>query len=78
MCLLSRTMRVLWETGHGDPVIHAPAVQVGEIGSEISFTHRLFRPQRLVAFGIVVDVVNREDERVEPIPGESEFNDIED
>ncbi len=69
-------MRVLRETGHGHPVIHAPAVQVGEIGAEVAAGQRPGGPEGLVAFRVVVDVMNGEDERVEPLPGKPELYDV--
>ncbi len=67
---------MLGEPGHHAPVIHAPPVLVGEVGAEVATLERGDRAERLIAGRVVVDVVHREDERVDTRPREAQLDDF--
>jgi hypothetical protein len=71
-------MWVLREARHHVPVIHAPAVAVREIGPDLTAAERHGGALEVVAFRVGVDVVHREDERIDAGPREAEFHEFDD
>jgi hypothetical protein len=75
---LESSMWVLGEPGHDVPVVHAPAVEIGEVGPDLATGERCVRPLILVPRWKCVDVVNGEDEWVEALPGKAELDQLDD
>ena len=71
---LEAAMGVLGEAGDDVAVVHAPATQIGEVGADLTPMERFGRSQGVVSFGIVVDVMDGEDERVQSVPGKTELH----
>jgi hypothetical protein len=57
---LEAAVRVLRESRHAFAVVHVPAVPVREVLPDGAPGERCRRPERLVAFRIVVDVMDAE------------------
>jgi hypothetical protein len=57
-------------------VVHAPAAEIGEVSADLAPVERLGRSQGVVSFGIVIHVMNGEDEWVQPVPGKTQFHDL--
>jgi hypothetical protein len=73
---LEASVGVLGESWDRHPVVHAPPVLVGEVGSEIPPHQTGNRSKSVIAFGVMVDVMHREDERIHPTPWETELDEL--
>ena len=72
------TVRVLRKSGHGRAVIHPPAVDPGEVIADLAPGERAPPgPCRSLPGGIVVDVVDAEQERIGGRPLKAERNGLE-
>jgi hypothetical protein len=74
---LETAMRVLGKAGHDVTVVHAPAVEVGEVRADLPSGQGLTRTKEVVSGGIRVDVMNGEDERIETCPGKAQIDEFE-
>ena len=74
---LEASMRVLWEARNDAAVVHPPSVGPGEVHAEVACCERRRRPHVLVRFGIQVEVVHAEQERVQRRPLDSERHRLE-
>jgi hypothetical protein len=74
---LESPMGVLRKSRDRRAVIHPPAIDPGEVVADLASLEGGRRPHVLVARGIVVDVVNAEEERVGGRPLEAERSGLE-
>jgi hypothetical protein len=65
---LEAAVRVLREAGHLEPVVHAPAVDPGEVGSELVTGEGHGRPELLVPRRVRVVVVDAEEKGIDRGP----------
>ena len=65
---LEAAVRVAGEAGDDLAVVHAPAVDAGEVGAEVAALEVGLRTEVVVAGGVVVDVVDTEEEGIDHRP----------
>jgi hypothetical protein len=75
---LEAAVRVLRKTGDRQAVVHPPAVDAVEVLAQVAAGERSARAERVVARGIVVDMVHAEQERVDRGPAGAERGHFED
>ena len=75
---LKASVRVRRKAGDGLPVVHAPAVFVGEIAADLPPGQRGRRAHVCVTGRVVVNVVHAEQKRVDGLPGEGQRCNLED
>ena len=69
---LEAPVRVGGKAGNGLPVVHAPAVFVGEIAADLPPGQRGRRAHVCVTGRVVVNVVHAKQKRVDGLPGEGQ------
>ena len=69
---LEPAVRMLWEAGHGEAVVHPPAVDTREVHAEVARRERGGRTHLLVPLRVPVEVVHAEQERIGGGPLEAE------
>ena len=75
---LKPPVRVGGKAGNGLPVVHAPAVFVGEIAADLPPGQRGRRTHERIPGRVVVDVVHAKQKRVDGLPGEGKRGELED
>ena len=75
---LEATVRVDGEAGHGAAVVHAPAVDAFEVVADRPAVERCDRAEVGVAGGVVVEMVDAEQERVDGRPLEPQRDGLDD
>ncbi len=73
---LESAMGMLWEPGYHVSVVHAPPILIREVRTDVSTLKRGNGAEPVIAGRIVVEVMHREDEGVEPVPRETEFDEL--
>ena len=73
---LEAAMRMLRKSGHDVAVVHAPAVAAFEILPDVVPRERRSRPEPLIPFGVIVDVMNAKKKRVVGLPARLKGRDV--
>ena len=69
---LKASVRVRGKAGNGLPVVHAPAVFVGEIAADLPPGQRGRRAHERISGRVVINVVHAKQKRVDGLPGEGQ------
>src|SRR4029079_12570823 len=75
---LEATVRVDGEAGHGAAVVHAPAVEAFDVVTDRPAVERCDRTEVGVARGVVVEMVDAEQERIDGRPLEPQRDGLDD
>src|SRR5690606_33525108 len=73
---LEPAVRMSGETRNGGAVIHVPSGRVAEVLAERPPVERRIGAEVVVAFGVGVDVVCDEEERIDGLPGRAQPEDL--